>query len=422
VSGVILTLASPPFIGTTTPNAGGFTTLNISQTATFNGPVIVQNIAASPLVIFDEGATTGSLTINAAANLTGNGASISLIGPGTSLTSKMLRVVGGLFQIVNNSKNVIFQVDDTGNLFTENGIDNTAIGKTTPTSGAFTTLSAVGGLTVLGHLGTAYINTTATYLSLTTPSGEVLRLNDAGFPTTTRLDMSFNVNTNAWVLAALGASGLTLSSSGGGMVNIATAAITGGSINGTVVGALTPATGTFTTLSAGAVSGAGFVALQASPNPVGSVTPNTGAFTTLSANGATTLTGLGFGTTLAAAATTLTNHIALYSNTYGLCVSNGSLNYVIPSGSQHSFLINGVAVGLITSSGLNATAIGASTPATAVFSSVGIGSGGPTWTSGTVAPSTTTPVGSLYSRVGGAIGATLYVSRGGGAWVSVSGV
>jgi hypothetical protein len=48
--------------------------------------------------------------------------------------------------------------------------------------------------------------------------------------------------------------------------------------------------------------------------------------------------------------------------------------------------------------------------------------GGPTWTTGSTAPAATAPVGSLYSRVGGAVGATLYVSRGGGTWAAVAGV
>lgn len=47
---------------------------------------------------------------------------------------------------------------------------------------------------------------------------------------------------------------------------------------------------------------------------------------------------------------------------------------------------------------------------------------GPSWTSGTAAPTATAPVGSLYSMVGGAVGATLYVSRGGGVWNAVAGV
>lgn len=52
-----------------------------------------------------------------------------------------------------------------------------------------------------------------------------------------------------------------------------------------------------------------------------------------------------------------------------------------------------------------------------------IGGGtGPTWTTGSGVPSSTQPVGSLYSRTGGAVGATLYVSRGGGTWAAVAGV
>ena len=47
---------------------------------------------------------------------------------------------------------------------------------------------------------------------------------------------------------------------------------------------------------------------------------------------------------------------------------------------------------------------------------------GPTWTAGTGAPTATQPLGSLYSRTDGGIGATLYVSRGGGAWNPVAGV
>lgn len=63
------------------------------------------------------------------------------------------------------------------------------------------------------------------------------------------------------------------------------------------------------------------------------------------------------------------------------------------------------------------------TGALSVTNSVGVGgTTGPTWTTGSAAPASTQPVGSLYSRVGGAVGATLYVSRGAGAWAAVAGV
>jgi hypothetical protein len=99
-------------------------------------------------------------------------------------------------------------------------------------------------------------------------------------------------------------------------------AITGGTVNGTTVGATTASTGAFTTLSASStVSGTGFSTYLASPpaiggtvaaggaftsltstsgginGTVGAATPNTGAFTTLSAS--STVSGTGFSTYLA---------------------------------------------------------------------------------------------------------------------------
>jgi len=66
--------------------------------------------------------------------------------------------------------------------------------------------------------------------------------------------------------------------------------ITGGSINNTPIGATTPTTGAFTTLSASStVSGAGFSTYLSSPPAIGNTAPNTGAFTTLSSTGNTTL-------------------------------------------------------------------------------------------------------------------------------------
>lgn len=50
------------------------------------------------------------------------------------------------------------------------------------------------------------------------------------------------------------------------------------------------------------------------------------------------------------------------------------------------------------------------------------GAGGPSWTSGSAVPSATQPKGSLYSRTGGAVGSTLYVSQGAGVWNAVAGV
>lgn len=71
-------------------------------------------------------------------------------------------------------------------------------------------------------------------------------------------------------------------------------AITAGTINGATVGASTPSTGAFTTLSASStVSGTGFSTYLASPPAIGGTTPAAGAFTTLSATGDGTFSGTG---------------------------------------------------------------------------------------------------------------------------------
>jgi hypothetical protein len=67
--------------------------------------------------------------------------------------------------------------------------------------------------------------------------------------------------------------------------NANSVAITGGSINGTTLGASTPSTGAFTTLSASStVSGTGFSTYLASPPAIGGTAPAAGTFTTLTAN------------------------------------------------------------------------------------------------------------------------------------------
>lgn len=83
-----------------------------------------------------------------------------------------------------------------------------------------------------------------------------------------------------------------------GAVVIPTVTIQGGTVNAASIGATTPSTGAFTTLSASStVSGVGFSTYLASPPAIGGTAANTGAFTTLSASG--TVSGTGFSTYLA---------------------------------------------------------------------------------------------------------------------------
>ena len=70
------------------------------------------------------------------------------------------------------------------------------------------------------------------------------------------------------------------------------------------------------------------------------------------------------------------------------------------------------------------TLTGPLTGTTAAFTSLRTGGGsGPTWTAGAGPPgAAVAPLGSLYSNTTGAVGATLYVSRGAGTWNPVAGV
>jgi hypothetical protein len=131
---------------------------------------------------------------------------------------------------------------------------------------------------------------------------------------------------------------------------------------------------------------------------------------------------LKFGSQLAASPTDLSKHIALYGTDRGINVDN-SANLGIVSSSAITFNISGSAVGYIDSTGLNNMEIGNTYQHPGTFTQVKVGgTTGPTWTTGSAAPAATAPVGSLYSRTGGAVGATLYVSRGAGTWAAVAGV
>ena len=95
------------------------------------------------------------------------------------------------------------------------------------------------------------------------------------------------------------------------------ATITGGAISG--------ATGSFTTLAASStVSGAGFTTYFASPPPIGSATPSTGAFTTLSTTGDVTLgDGSSDSITINASTASVPNNLN-FSGTGSITVPNGT--------------------------------------------------------------------------------------------------
>ena len=101
--------------------------------------------------------------------------------------------------------------------------------------------------------------------------------------------------------------------------------ITGGTIDGTTIGAVTPSTGAFTTLAASStVSGAGFTARFATPGPIGNTVASTGNFTTLGATGNVTLgDAVGDEVTHNAGTVNIPNNL-IYSGTGTVTLPNGT--------------------------------------------------------------------------------------------------
>jgi hypothetical protein len=170
--------------------------------------------------------------------------------------------------------------------------------------------------------------------------------------------------------------------------NATTVAITGGSINGTLIGNATASSGAFTTLSASSnVTGVGFANFLNAPPTIGGVTANTGAFTSLSASGTLTasanvvisqLTGFLYGnnTSPVTASTTIPSSAV---TGFGTMAEQNANNVAITGGA-----INGTLIGNSTAAAITGTTITAST----VFSGSGASLSalnGSNITSGTIA-------------------------------------
>jgi hypothetical protein len=111
-----------------------------------------------------------------------------------------------------------------------------------------------------------------------------------------------------------------------------------GAVNGTV-GATTPATGAFTTLSASStVSGTGFSTYLASPPAIGGTAASTGAFTSLSASGAFSANGgttlgdaSGDALTINSSAVSIPNGLNFDSNTFVIDATNNRVGINVAS-------------------------------------------------------------------------------------------
>jgi hypothetical protein len=197
------------------------------------------------------------------------------------------------------------------------------------------------------------LNLDGTTFSLANTAVTVGTYGDAGNVATVTVNQQgqlTNVVNTAIVIPSSSVTGLGTMA----LQNATSVDITGGSINGTLIGNASPSNASFTTISAsGVVSGVGFANYLNAPPSIGGATANTGAFTSLSASG-----------TLTASANVVTS--ALTGFLYGNNSSPVTASTTIPSsaitgfGTMANQNANNVA---ITGGAINGTLIGNSTAA-----------------------------------------------------------
>lgn len=340
-NGTTLTVAglSGPLTGTvgaTTQNTGYFTTLRMYGSG--SGYVGFQGAAAAGSTTYTlpaaDGTTGQSLTTNGSGTLSWATATGT---PGGSTTQVQFNNAG----VFGGSSNLTFN----GTTLTAAGLAGPltgTVGATTQNTGYFTGLRMYGSSS--GYVGfqsaAAAGSTTYTLPAADGANGQSLTTNGSGTlswstasgtPGGSTTQVQFN---NGGVFA--GSASMTFD---GTTLTVAGLA---GPLTGTV-GATSPNTGAFTTLSASStVSGVGFSNYFASPPAIGSTSANSGAFTSLSASG--TVSGTGFSTYLAsppaigstAQSTGYFTVLRMYGSSSGYvgfqgAAAAGSTTYTLPS-------------------------------------------------------------------------------------------
>ena len=297
-------------------------------------------------------ASTGLTLIGSAFSITNTAVVSASYGTASSVPTFVVNAQGQITSASNTAIAIAnTAVSGLGTMSTQNAnavaitggtINVTSIGATTPATGVFTTLNTTGSISgasnfgpiSYGNLGYTDTNIFASFQtsansyaqiivqnvsSGTAASSDVvignnlttsttyfgdLGMNSSGFTgtgalgaastvylTATTSDLAIGtVNSNAihFVVNSGATDAMTISSAG--LVSVPNAAIAGGTINGTTIGATTTSTGAFTTLSASStVSGTGFSTYLASPPAIGGTASAAGSFTTLSASLTATL-------------------------------------------------------------------------------------------------------------------------------------
>jgi hypothetical protein len=233
------------------------------------------------------------------------------------------------------------------------GVQNTPIGSTTASTGAFTTLTATTETPVTLNATNGNVTTLVVTTGFSTSNAQITGGNISGdFNISSTTGQFTNFSSGNAVITGGSLSGITLNASTLQATNFSSgnAVITGGSVNGTTIGATSASTGAFTQLAGayvnattgfatanavitggsmtGMTSGT-YTTLQATnfssgnaritggysdSHPIGANTAATGAFTTLSASGDTAVTSSTQSTSTSTGALKVTGGVGIGGN------------------------------------------------------------------------------------------------------------
>ena len=334
----------------------------ISSTA-FNALTADLGTGLSTAITKDGQTTTTSRILFA------QGISSTLVTDATSTTTGSIITAGGI-----STQKALF-VGTTSNFagtITGAAANFTSIGATTPGTGAFTTVTTTGNVTTTQNTsGTAahmIDNTNTSGFSLYQAKNDT---NTWAFGTGGTASAAFaNAFQNTLVFYKSGISAL----SQGAMI----LSTTGLRVYPTTA-STTTATGCLVLDGGLGVAGA-IYAGSIQNTPIGATTPSTGAFTTLTTSGAATFAGI-TKVTFADAAVQFgvagtTKGVRFYNNATGAVIEGvdstlvASFQPLYIGGSAVNFTVSGSFVGGLTSTGINSTAIGAGTASTGRFTTV----------------------------------------------------
>jgi hypothetical protein len=270
-------------IGSATPNTGSFTTLSASGAVTLspaNLAVAISPTGTGTVAISPVGALTINPTAASTINNTSIGATTASTGRFTTVTSTI--ATGTAPFTVTSTTNVpnLNASSLNGATFAAPG----AIGSTTASTGAFTTLSATGAVTLSPANLAVAISPTGTGTVAINPAG-ALTINPTAASTINNTSIGVTTAAAGRFTTLTATSTTTLATSLTGILKAASGVVstaTAGTDYVAVSGALgTPSSGTVTNLT-----GTASININGT---VGATTPSTGTFTTLTSTGRTVI-------------------------------------------------------------------------------------------------------------------------------------